>query len=377
LTAAQKHFLTLDGLRGVAAIAVLLFHRRLWAPGGHFLDHAYLAVDFFFALSGFVIAHAYRERLVNGMSFKRFATFRFIRLYPLLFLGCIIGIGFLTGRYVSKGQGFNLEFLLAAVCGLLTIPTFLPVPLAYMPFPTNGPSWSLFFELIVNALYASCARWLTRGVVVFILFASFIWLAVCAVEFGGLGRLGHEFPTLLGGAPRTLFSFFAGTAVYAIHKRTPHVALPYPTILLGCLLIAIFSPNRDAVNSIYYDLACVAFVFPCIVLLGAMSGDSQNGSARLLGELSYPIYILHVPLLYWFEETANRLNTPLNFPALVSAAAFCVAFAALAWKFFDQPVRKLLSARIPDRSDRAKAGGAGATFSASPAISRNGRKATA
>jgi peptidoglycan/LPS O-acetylase OafA/YrhL len=374
---AQKHYLTLDGLRGVAAIAVLLFHRRHWAPGGHFLDHAYLAVDFFFALSGFVLAHAYRERLVAGMSFKRFATFRFIRLYPLLFLGCVIGLGFLAGRYVSKGQSFNLDLLLAVGCGLLTIPTFLPIPFANMPFPANGPSWSLFFELAVNALYASCARWLTQGVVILILVASFVWLAVCAVEAGGLGPLGHEFSTLLGGAPRTLFSFFAGTAVYEIHKRAPHIALPYPTILLGVLLIAVFAPDRYAVNSIYYDLACVAFVFPCIVLLGAMSGDSENASARLLGELSYPIYILHIPLLNWFEATANRLNAPLNFPTLVSAAAFCVAFAALAWKFFDQPIRKLLAARLLDRSDRAKASGADATSSVSPAVSRNGRKATA
>jgi peptidoglycan/LPS O-acetylase OafA/YrhL len=340
---AKGHYVTLDGLRGVCAIAVLLFHRRWWAPGGHFIDHAYLAVDFFFALSGFVLAHAYQQRLLNGMGVVEFMKIRAIRLYPLLILGGVIGAAFLTGRYVSKSESFHMTFWIAIFCGALALPTPLPIPFGYGPFPINGPAWSLFFEMAVNFLYAAFAKQLRSTALLVVIFVSFIWLAICAKHGGGLGKLGHSYELLIDGIPRTLFAFFAGTYIYSIHERFRFLRLPFPTFFLGATLICVFTPNSNSVNSTFYDLFCVAFIFPGVLLIGANSGGNENNPvASALGELSYPVYILHYPMFNWLEALANRMHLSLDLTALVIFAMIVVALSAILLKLYDQPARKYL-----------------------------------
>ncbi|KJC50888.1 hypothetical protein UB31_11670 [Bradyrhizobium sp. LTSP849] len=119
----KEHFLTLDGLRGLAAFGVLLFHRRWLVPGGHFLDHAYLAVDFFFGLSGFVIAYAYGARLRDrSISFLGFLAVRVIRLYPLLILA-----GALAATASALDGHTGVSVLIADICAMLALPTLIPV----------------------------------------------------------------------------------------------------------------------------------------------------------------------------------------------------------------------------------------------------------
>lgn len=136
-------FHTLDAMRGVAALAVVLVHVAAYsgvnlAPGGN------LAVDFFFALSGFVIARAYSARLRSGLSWLRFAEIRLVRLYPLVLLGCGFG---LVKMLFQIGMGHETAPSWGQFAWILILnPLLLPAPGVYL-FPLNNPAWSLFFEL--------------------------------------------------------------------------------------------------------------------------------------------------------------------------------------------------------------------------------------
>lgn len=146
----------LDGLRGVAAIFVILYHFGegfATSPVDQMMNHGYLAVDFFFILSGFVIGYAYDDRWQRGMSAGNFMLRRVIRLHPMVILSVIFGaVAYLIqGSVRWDGTPMPLSMLLLALLlGLFLIPV-LPGAGADVRgnnemFPLNGPSWSLFFE---------------------------------------------------------------------------------------------------------------------------------------------------------------------------------------------------------------------------------------
>jgi peptidoglycan/LPS O-acetylase OafA/YrhL len=155
-------FHSLNLLRGLAALAVVLFHAspifgRQMAPSG------YLAVDLFFILSGFVIAHVYDPRFAAGLTARSFILARMARFWPLFALGTVIGAGWtLLENVVSPPAALSIsETLGISALSLLYIPRITGADL----FPLNVPAWSLFFELIVNAAFAiffaaSRTRWL-------------------------------------------------------------------------------------------------------------------------------------------------------------------------------------------------------------------------
>ena len=159
----------LDGLRGVAAILVIFYHFGegfATSPVDQMLNHGYLAVDFFFVLSGFVLGYAYDDRWRKGMTASRFMLRRVIRLHPMVILSVALGaVAYLIqGGVQWDGTPVSLHWLLVALLlGLLLIPV-LPGMGADVRgngemFPLNGPSWSLFFEYIGSILYAV---WLHR-----------------------------------------------------------------------------------------------------------------------------------------------------------------------------------------------------------------------
>jgi peptidoglycan/LPS O-acetylase OafA/YrhL len=342
----KERFLVLDGLRGVAAIAVILFHRRWWAPSGHLLDHAYLAVDFFFVLSGFVLAHAYGDRLRAGMRFIDFAKTRAIRLYPLLMLGAAIGLSYVALKEIRHGDGLDWSFALVALCAALAIPS-PPTRFSSQPFAINGPEWSLFFELVVNAAYALWARRLTDARLTILLIASFVWLAISIYGHGNL-KIGNTYDSFWGGVPRTLFSFAVGTLIYTVHQKLPRLPIPAPTLVLGGALVAVFCPNSDSiVPDALYDAVCVAIILPFIVLLGAISDiGNDKRLAEGLGVISYPVYILHVPLLNFYEIAATKLGIALSERSLLIAAAAIVSICAIVSKLYDEPMRRAILRRV-------------------------------
>ena len=162
----KPHYELLDGLRGVAALLVVFYHifeGLSFAAGGTLItviNHGYLAVDFFFILSGFVIGYAYDDRLGKSMSLGNFFKRRLIRLHPMIVMGAVLGVIFylLQGSVQWDGTHISLSLvMLALLCAMFFIPA---APGACYDirgngemFPLNGPSWSLFFEYIGNILY--------------------------------------------------------------------------------------------------------------------------------------------------------------------------------------------------------------------------------
>lgn len=340
----KSHFLTLDGLRGVAALAVLLFHRRWYAPGGHFLDHAYLAVDFFFGLSGFVIAHAYEGRIVSrSMSFADFVLVRAIRLYPMLILS-----GFLGGVvWIILGHS-EPDVLIATVCAMFGLPTPFPASVAEgsgeTPFPINSPTWSLFFEMTINVVYALIAKFLTSRLLGTIVVGTLLWLVYAAISQSTLGHLGVYYNLFWGGIPRTAFSFFMGVAIYRMATMGHLPAIRLPALGLALLLLLVFIPPSNAgPKNVYYDLTCVILVFPVIIILGCKNAPSDRLSttAYLSGALSYPIYLLHYPFYAWYEQL---MPLPRRSSLLV-ATLFVPLLSYLILVCYDEPVRAFLAKR--------------------------------
>ena len=216
----KPHYAVLDGLRGVAAITVVCFHIFEAFATSH-LDqrnnHGYLAVDFFFMLSGFVVGYAYDDRW-KTMTTKEFIKRRIIRLHPMVVMGAIIGAIMFYSQGCSVWDVTKVTFSSLAIATLLNALLIPALPghevrgLGEM-FPLNGPSWSLFFEYIGNILYALIIRRFSTKVLAGLVILFGVGLAVFAI-LGPLGDIcagfsftGTEFTA---GSLRLLFSFTAG-----------------------------------------------------------------------------------------------------------------------------------------------------------------------
>lgn len=321
-----QRFLVLDGMRGIAALAVLWSHAG-FGFGHYYPPHGYLAVDFFFALSGFVLAHAYAARIAAGLSFRAFARLRLIRLYPMIFAGGIIGVLAFNPGWARGGAEL---FWFDATAFLL-----LPLGLAFhaAPFPVNVPIWSLFFELCANAAYWAAARRpgdAARGVIFIAAMAGL--LGGIAYVAGGLRDVGMASAiSFLAGFPRVAVSFALGVLIfrYRLHERLPRM----PDI---CPALALAAALAMPACGWWYDMGCVLAVFPLLLCLGAQARESI-ALHRLWywgGALSYPLYVIHEPLL----RAAFRLHLPYG---LALAAPVAAAWVLLRW--YDTPVRRRLA----------------------------------
>lgn len=355
----KPHYDILDGLRGVAALIVIVYHVFEcfdWTP----VPHGYLAVDFFFVLSGFVIGYAYdgrwREELTIGQFFKR----RLIRLHPMVIIGSVIGVicFFLQGSVRWDGTHVSAGWVMVAMLlAMLMLPLY-PGAVADVRgngemFPLNGPSWSLFFEYIGNILYALLLRRLPTR-----------WLAALAVVTGGIlayiavsdGYLGVGWTMADGGLwtglVRMLFPYTMGMLMARVFKPVKGVSGAFwlcavIILLVGCLPL-LFGQLMPWQNGLY-DVLCVILVFPCLVWLGASQlsvGVATKRVSRFLGELSYPLYMVHYPLMYLFYAHIGfdgnlvpiaRMNDV--WPVAVALPVACILLAWLCWRFYDRPLR--------------------------------------
>lgn len=209
---ARFRFEALDGMRGFAALAVLLFHvGKTDAPW--LFAHGYLAVDFFFILSGFVIAYAYGARLLEGMSSSRFLRARLVRLYPLIAAGAVLGVAGYCKLYDRS------TLLAIFVTGIFLLPTPLaPQSEDRMALAINPPSWSLFFEFVANAAFALAAPRLSDRMLALVVTISAFALAASIALFNGVD-FGAHWPDFLFGIPRVCFSFFAGVGLFRLWRR--------------------------------------------------------------------------------------------------------------------------------------------------------------
>lgn len=348
----KPHYEVLDGLRGSAAILVVLFHIMgmtvSWADTGQLLHHAALAVDFFFVLSGFVIAFAYDDRW-KTMSTRQFILIRLVRLHPLVLLGAVLGLlSFLIDPFATNQRAISISTVLsyfALACLLLPYPA---LPNRWTDTHSlNSPAWSLLQEYIGNLAYALVLRRLSTfalGVLVLLAGALLAW---CAWDKNTLD-LGSYWETMWQGTARMAFSFMMGLWLYRIRDRFPKIRLGW--IAASLVLIAVFAmplmPKEWPHANGLYEVTMVIVVFPLLILCGAHSqiGKIEMAVCKFAGRISYPVYILHYPFLLIYMNFVTFTKPDLQTAHIAGAASFVIVmvFAWLAVKFFDEPVRNWL-----------------------------------
>lgn len=359
----KPHYNILDGLRGIAALTVVCFHLFEAFATSHLdqrINHGYLAVDFFFILSGFVVGYAYDDRW-KKMTVAEFLKRRFIRLHPMVVMGAVIGavMFYFQGCSVWDVSTVSISMLLVAtLLNALLIPATPGSEIRGLGemYPLNGPSWSLFFEYIGNILYAFVIRKLpTRALSVLVLLAG-CGLAAFAV-WGPLGDICVGFAmdgvNMTGGSLRLLFAFSAGLLLSRVFKPI-HIKGAFWICSLA--VVALLSVPRIGgsehlwMNGLY-DTVCAVVFFPLLVYLGASGKTTDKITTRVckfLGDISYPLYMVHYPFIYLYYAWVKNEN--LTFEQSLPGAAVLVAgsviLAYLCLKLYDEPVRRFLTKRL-------------------------------
>ncbi len=363
----KPHYQLLDGLRGVAALMVIWYHVGegfATSPIDQRFNHGYLAVDFFFILSGFVIGYAYDDRW-GRMSLKDFFRRRLIRLHPMVIMGAVIGALTFCVQGCVRWDGTSVGFssiLLALFMGMLLLPVFPGVGCEVRGngemFPLNGPSWSLFFEYIGNILYALMLRRLsTRWLAAVVGVSGSGLLAFGVFNLSGYGHLGVGWSlgeyNFLGGMLRMLFSYSMGMLM-ARNFKPLHIRGSFwiGTILLGVLLAVphIGGMEHPWMNGLY-DGFCILVVFPGILYMVASEQKKDRYTVKIcqfLGDISYPVYMVHYPFMYLFYAWVWDNHVPYEqaLPAAFGAIAVSLLVAYLCMRFYDLPLRRWLAAHF-------------------------------
>ena len=400
----KPHYILLDGLRGVAALMVLWYHvfeGFAFAKGSviETFNHGHLGVDLFFLLSGFVISYAYDDRwksrqrsTVNSqqttsksLSLKDFFKRRLIRLHPMLVMGAFIGLicFLLQGGVKWDGSSTPIHWtLIAFVLTLFFIPAYPGASYdirgnAEM-FPLNGPSWSLFFESIGNILYALFIRKLSNKMLTVLVGATgILWIWFVAFDISGYDMIGIgwtlDVVNFFGGLLRMMFPFTLGMLMARLfsQRTTDNRQQSFftnnifwiATIVLFALFSVPYISGEDVTNRVpalanislngIYELFCIMVVFPLIVWIAALSDSAQSKFtlriSKFLGDLSYPLYIVHYPVMYLFyawliKNQYFTLGETWQMVILVLTVCIVLAYACL--KLYDEPIRKKLSKLI-------------------------------
>ncbi len=357
----KPHYPILDGLRGVAAIIVVTFHLTEPLGTSHLdilVNHGYLAVDFFFLLSGFVVGHAYDDRW-NKMSIGTFFKRRLARLQPMVILGMALGA---IGFYFTDSTAWPLihtvplwKMLLVMLIGF----TVLPVPVSLdirgweEMHPLNGVGWSLFFEYVANILYALGIRKFSKtalGILVIIAAIALAHLAITSPNGDLSGGWTLNAEQLRIGITRTIYPFFAGLLLSRVMKPTRiKNAFLWCSVLVA---IVLYMPRIGGADHVWmngvYESVVIIVVFPLIVYMGASGVIHSAAEVRIckfLGDISYPLYMVHYFLAYFYVAWVSnhkgvKIAEAWPYALAVLIGAILLAYGALKW--YDEPVRKWL-----------------------------------
>lgn len=340
---------TLDALRGIGTLLVIVFHLN-FLPFD-LLSNAYVGLDFFFVLSGFVIALTYQERLRAGLSFRRFMEARLIRLYPMYLVGLLLGAA-LTAVWLltDDADGPPLRVALEGLAfGALMLPAPSAAPSADF-FPLNGPFWSLFFELIAYVLFALFAARMSTAALACVAAVAAAALVSIGFELGHL-EVGSTWATAPGGLCRMLYSFTMGVLLF---RTLPSVARPTRWAFAPMIvMVVVLTWPVAAHGAVLFDLAVTLLFCPLIIAAGAMlrPPPAFSRTASLLGEISYPVYVIHYPLIF----AAGFVAKAIGMPQWLWSTAFVIGVSVVAIalsRLYDQPVRAWLTAQAKARRAR-------------------------
>ncbi len=367
LVASKPRYEILDGLRGVAAVFIVIYH--LCEGCGVMLGHGYLGVDFFYALSGFVIGYAYDNRwgkLSMGEFFKR----RIVRLHPMVIMGTLLGLLlFYFGAsaafpIIAQAKWWKVLLLFVMCCFMIPMPKAWDIR-GWQDFNSfNGNIWSLYWEYAANILYAFIFRRLPT-----LILALLALIAACGtldltlnIDLFGVfsaervndaytvnGGWSMSADQLYIGAVRVLYPFLAGLVLARVNTLIKIHSGFWWCSLFVLLLLA--TPRISGIGNGIFEAAAILIALPLIISIGAGSEISHPKSiaaCRFLGEISYPLYITHLPLVYLqIAWVSNHPEASHGTIVMLSASLFFlsigVAYACL--KLYDIPVRAWLGNR--------------------------------
>ncbi len=351
----KQHFEILDGLRGIAALSVVVFHFMEWAYTDYsenFIAHGFLAVDFFFCLSGFVIGYAYDDR-IEKMGVLEFFKSRLIRLHPLVISGSVLGLlAFLFDPFGGHPELYSAgKIFLAFLCSVLLIPFPVIDDRSLNLFSFNAPSWSLFWEYIANMVYAFVLCRIRRSWLLLLAILSAVGICFVAYRSGNLLG-GWSGPTFWDGGARVSYSFMAGLLIYRskwiIKNRLGFIGV---AILLFLAFIMPFSKW----NWLSEPLV-VLFYFPLLIALGAgaILTDGLKTICLFLGKISYPLYMTHYAVLWMFGNyyASHKPDTTQLTLIIIASLVLLVGASWLVMVLYDIPVRKYLSDRRNKRIEK-------------------------
>ena len=398
----KQHYLILDGLRGAAALMVVWYHvfEGFAFAGGTMIEnfnHGHLGVDFFFMLSGFVISYAYDDRWktqrhrgieAQSLSICSFFKRRLIRLQPMVMMGALIGLitYLIQGGVRWDGTQIPIHWtMIAFLLAMFLIPAYPGAPYDVRGngemYPLNGPSWSLFFEYIGNILYALFIRKLSnKKLAALVGLTGILWIAFVVFDISGYDMIGIGWTldtvNFFGGLLRMLFPFSLGMLLARNFNKTTRLqdnkitcrdVTPVASknnmaskiitnnifwIAIIVMFVLFSMPYITKTGSIslngIYELACIILVFPFIVWFGAAGNITSKFSTKVckfLGDISYPLYIVHYPVMYLFyswliDNKLYSLGETWQVVLLVMATNIALAYACL--KLYDEPIRRWL-----------------------------------
>jgi peptidoglycan/LPS O-acetylase OafA/YrhL len=349
----SRTFHTLDALRGIAAIGVVMYHIQ-WAflpaaaPGG------YLAVDLFFMMSGVVLSHAYEARFRAGMGTIAFMRVRLIRLYPLYLLGMLFGVVVTVASMFGRNiYHWDLPSLVKAALLALVFAPDLGANPSHQMFPLNVPAWSLFLEIVVNLLFVVTWPVLSSRRLVVVAVVTGAAVLAAAIHVGHLDQ-GSTAATLGVGLVRTVFGFSVGVLV-ARHVAPARRAVgnwsALAMVAIVCLAVAGWPAGQARIA---WDATCVLVVFPLVVCWATFVDPDGwlRKAATFLGLTSYAIYLLHSPLSSVLNSTARHYagNGPNTIFAPWAGLAVLVLLLVGCWlvdRYYDTPIRRWLGVTIP------------------------------
>jgi peptidoglycan/LPS O-acetylase OafA/YrhL len=348
LLKSKQHFEILDGLRGIAALCVVIFHFMEIVYSDYsknFIGNGFLAVDFFFCLSGFVIGYAYDNRIAK-MGLGEFFTSRVIRLHPLVIFGSVLGLmGLMLTPFDTQGVAMNaFETTLLFLSSIFLIPFPIMQERFFNLFSLNAPAWSLFWEYAANILYAFVLYKLARRYLVVLTILAAVALCYVGFRAGNLmGGWGKD--SFWDGLARISYSFLAGLLVFRfnliIKNRLGFIGLSI--LLLAALLMPYFKWNWLA------EVLVVLFYFPLLIALGAGAQLTPGirKSCVFSGQISYPLYMTHYAFIWIFFSYYNtyKPGTTLLTVVITGGTLLLVGVAYLTMVFYDIPVRKYLNSR--------------------------------
>lgn len=376
--AEHKHIAIIEGLRGLAALIVLALHCATELRYDAILPHGALSVDFFFVISGFVVVHAYESDIKNGWRLWSFVKVRLIRLYPMILLGLFFGVIV----YLAKEFGSHAAVPWARVVpNILLSIALVPSPILFdenweFIFPFNGVTWSLFFEIAINIIYAIIITKIsTKNIVYIVIIGAILVIVQCyylgsisgGMNFdyanvnisGSSNKLYFEYDSnLFGKIPlpvfivfgmgRTIFPFFIGVLLHRVRntiKKIPRVSILFPSALLLAVFVCHFP-----VQTWIYESISVIFLLPSALAL-AINAENEGVMAKLylwLGKISYPLYLVHYPIVRMFGhyQRSLGLHGARLLETAILEAVICVTVAHIVTVLYDEPVRAWLTSRF-------------------------------